>query len=380
MPGNELELKIACIWEELLGVSAIDVDSDFLSLGGRSLTVVRMLAMIEEKLEKHVSLQTFIQNPTIAGIADSITDTATTGPAWKSLIPLQPLGNKPPLIFLYANGRHVLFLRTLIDHLPKDRPFYALQPVGLDGESTPMADFRDIATHYLSELKSIQPHGPYYLLGYCLGCDVGLEMAIQLEKADEDVGLFVSVDTHPPPENRPLADRADQRARSQVQLLRSGKIGAVLIHSLRSLVHRTRHLCKKLSICVRRICRDKYIRTYGSPEQRRKWNLDRVQEAGLTALRRFRPERYSGTLTFLLAQHEMETVEGWRDFVGDIDIVNINAGHHSMFQEPEVKNLAAALTLLAEDADRRAASKVTTQDHNEEYQRLLQSPTIHTQG
>ena len=43
--------------------------------------------------------------------------------------------------------------------------------------------------HYINEMRSIQPEGPYYLGGFCLGSYVALEMVHQLEADGQEVGL-----------------------------------------------------------------------------------------------------------------------------------------------------------------------------------------------
>ena len=55
----------------------------------------------------------------------------------------------------------------------------------------PPDPFEKIATHYLSEMRSIEPKGPYYLGGYCFGGTVAFEMAQQLRREGQEVALLV---------------------------------------------------------------------------------------------------------------------------------------------------------------------------------------------
>jgi thioesterase domain-containing protein len=52
-----------------------------------------------------------------------------------------------------------------------------------------------MATLYVSEIKKVQPRGPYYLGGYCMGGTVALEMAQQLVRRGEKVALLALLDT-----------------------------------------------------------------------------------------------------------------------------------------------------------------------------------------
>ena len=49
-----------------------------------------------------------------------------------------------------------------------------------------------MAAHYLDELRLVQPHGPYYLAGYCFGSIVAFEMAQRLLSDGEDVNLLAA--------------------------------------------------------------------------------------------------------------------------------------------------------------------------------------------
>jgi thioesterase domain-containing protein len=51
-----------------------------------------------------------------------------------------------------------------------------------------------IARLYLDEISRVQPHGPYYLGGYCIGALVAFEMAHQLRTAGETVACLVGIE------------------------------------------------------------------------------------------------------------------------------------------------------------------------------------------
>jgi thioesterase domain-containing protein len=47
-----------------------------------------------------------------------------------------------------------------------------------------------MSAHYLAELRSVQPHGPYQLAGYCFGTIVAFDMAQTLVREGEEVSLL----------------------------------------------------------------------------------------------------------------------------------------------------------------------------------------------
>ena len=64
--------------------------------------------------------------------------------------------------------------------------------------SNPFGDFssiKEMAEHYINEIKKIQPKGPYFLVGHSLGGSIAFEMAIQLQKSGDKVGSIALLDT-----------------------------------------------------------------------------------------------------------------------------------------------------------------------------------------
>jgi thioesterase domain-containing protein len=100
------------------------------------------------------------------------------------------------LFLAHAAEGNVLLYRSLAAHLGKDQRVYGLQSAGLDGNSPVDARFEHVASNYIDEIRQIQPHGPYMLGGYCLGGTIALEMAQQLIKAGETVGLVALIEDY----------------------------------------------------------------------------------------------------------------------------------------------------------------------------------------
>jgi myxalamid-type nonribosomal peptide synthetase MxaA len=71
-PRDELESALHTIWCTLLKRERISVDDDYFDLGGQSLLASVMLYQIEEQLAAAVDMETLLERPTIAGIAQAI--------------------------------------------------------------------------------------------------------------------------------------------------------------------------------------------------------------------------------------------------------------------------------------------------------------------
>lgn len=69
LPRSAVERAVAGIWGELLGVAEIGVEDDFFELGGNSLSTVRIVLRIRETFRIRLSLKSFFESPTVAGVA-----------------------------------------------------------------------------------------------------------------------------------------------------------------------------------------------------------------------------------------------------------------------------------------------------------------------
>lgn len=194
-PRTPVEKALAEIWCKVLGVDQICVHDSFLSLGGHSLLAVRLIAGVNRAFGTDLPVVTLFQAPTISELARVLERDEEAGPqTWSSLILMRPTGSRPPLFFLPGNmGNALTDLDALTHYLGPDQPFYALQ----DHEHNPVK-IETLATHYLQELRSVQPHGPYLLGGICSGGAVAYEMARQLLDQGERISLLALVEPSSP--------------------------------------------------------------------------------------------------------------------------------------------------------------------------------------
>jgi hypothetical protein len=71
-PRNEVEVMIATVWQELLGIEAIGVDDDFFAIGGDSLLGIRVVSRLRDIFPVELSPATLFESPTVARLADVI--------------------------------------------------------------------------------------------------------------------------------------------------------------------------------------------------------------------------------------------------------------------------------------------------------------------
>ncbi|HEV7589959.1 MAG TPA: beta-ketoacyl synthase N-terminal-like domain-containing protein [Longimicrobium sp.] len=68
-PENELEERIADVWQSLLGVDRVGVHDDFFALGGHSLLATQIIARLKDMFELELPLKVIFEAPTIAKLA-----------------------------------------------------------------------------------------------------------------------------------------------------------------------------------------------------------------------------------------------------------------------------------------------------------------------
>src|ERR1051325_9433823 len=108
--------------------------------------------------------------------ATAQTERARTWPSWSSLVPIQAGGSRPPFFWIHGENSTVFLPRFL----GPDQPIYGVFHQSRDGTRARYTTVEAIAAHYLSEIRTAQPEGPYYLGGFCIGGTIALEIASSL--------------------------------------------------------------------------------------------------------------------------------------------------------------------------------------------------------
>ena len=192
---DSLDLQLINLWERVLNVRPIGLRDNFFDLGGNSLVAVRLFSEMRKLFGRSFPLSVLFQAPTVEKLADIIRKDGWS-PRWTSLVPIQSGGGKPPFFCVHGGGGNVLLFQQLAERFAPDYPFYGLQAQGLDGSKSYLKSIEEMATYYLKEIRDLQPNGPYFLGGFCMGGQVALEMAQVLRKGGEQVALLTLIDTY----------------------------------------------------------------------------------------------------------------------------------------------------------------------------------------
>ena len=374
-PSTDCERTLAGFWSELLGLEKIGIHDNFFDLGGHSLIAVRLFRMIKKAFAVEFPVSVLFQAPTVAQCAALIEKTSTkpveATPASSNAAapqPSQPLHlvrmdndkrrGRTPFFICAGMFGNILNLRHLAVRIGVDRPVYGLQARGIYGSEAPRETFEEMARDYLSELRTVQPNGPYLLGGFSGGGLVAYEMAQQLRTEGEETAIVVLLDTPYPAD--PTLSIVD-RAMMKLQDFDRERV-AFFANWLR-----------------RRIAweRRKQRTDPASTRSAEEFHNEEVEAAFRRALARYegkpcgdqrvlllRPRlrvayRVSGDRLLNDERSLLRADNGWTPYVSALSILEVPGDHDSMVLEPNVRVMASHLreALTAADQRRNVQSK-----------------------
>jgi thioesterase domain-containing protein/acyl carrier protein len=355
-PSDRTERKLAELWENTFKIKPIGIHDNFFDLGGTSLIAVNLFAKIEQAFKVRLSLVVLFQCPTIAQLADLLKQLDRANgknqvPTWSTLVPIRAKGVHRPLFCVSGIHGNVLLYADLAKHLGSDQPFYGLQSRGLDGIQSPHTTIEAMANDYIEAIRTIQPHGPYFLGGFSLGSYVVWEMAQQLHQQGEKVALLALFDGRTRSVNK---DRLPFRKRIFLHYQKLREMGFSYIYQKVPswkdwLIGRYFYWTKRI---VRRFCArwqlplPLYFRQSAIEES--------LEKAGAEAMKKYVIQVYPDKAVLFRADTQdsdqgvgfvpSDWDLGWGCLTaGGLDIETISGDHISMFREPHVQILAQKL-------------------------------------
>ena len=201
-PRDEIEIKLAGLYSDLLGVPRISIEDSFFDLGGHSLLAVQLVAGIKRLFEVDILVAELIQHATVASLASRLRRGGATKPS--ILITLRDQRDIQPLWLFHPIGGNVFCYLELCQQLTKERPVLAIQSPGLIEDDGAEVTIEAMAERYIKQLREKQPHGPYLLGGWCFGGIIAFEVARRLRDAGEEISGITLIDTRAPiPANVP---------------------------------------------------------------------------------------------------------------------------------------------------------------------------------
>ena len=201
-PQTPAEVRLAHIWEEVLGVERIGIMDNFFALGGHSLQAARLVARIRSEMNADLPLRSLFEHPTVAGLAREL-ETSFPGakPLPPELVAVQPSGGRPPLLLVHGADGTVAGYMDVARNLHPDQPVYGFQHPGLADAGEPLS-IEELAARYVRAAQQVVGDHPFLLAGWSAGGFLAYEMARQVSAEGGDVGLLALIDTEVPSAKR----------------------------------------------------------------------------------------------------------------------------------------------------------------------------------
>lgn len=307
------------IWQRVLGRSSIRPTDNFFDLGGTPSSASMLFAEIGEAFGRDFPAVMICVALTLERLAALLEDPAP--PPVPPLVLLRS-GYGAPVFIAHGLGGTVLGLSDLVGKMETRNPIYGMQARGIDGIDEPLTSIEAMAQYHLDAIKQLQPHGPYFLIGYSLGGLVTLEMAQRLSADGEKVALLALVDAYP-----------HKRYLSVAQYLRR---------------------------LVRRATRDAWSLIASPPKASNGREFDvvarvtqRMREADCLALRGYHPRFFRGTIRFVKAEISSDFPEKpaavWSHLAEKFEVETVPGDHVGMIAT-HFKELAAVLSRYLAEA------------------------------
>jgi thioesterase domain-containing protein len=339
-----------------------------------------LVSEIEKTFNKHFSLASFFQFPTIAEIAQSMNEplvdfpksefttkldlkdyqkllTGVIGrpglrPSKTSLmVCLNPNENKKPFFFC-GNGIDEAY--PLNKYLKKKQSFYFLESgftLFLKERQVTEKNIKNLASHHVNDILTIQPEGEYFLAGFSFGSLVAYEIAKKLEKKGKKVAFLGILDMYgndPRLKHFLVVNNLYVRTKTLTTLIITRNFSEIVVKLQKIVNSFILKLKTKSKILINLIIQG---------ESHQNNSIDSIAESMYilgNISGQYKIDEYQGKITLFLAEGRINSNPvqkiifllfyryGWsRESVSQV--YKVSGSHHSMIQEPHVKLLAEKL-------------------------------------
>ncbi len=321
------------IWERALQRTSIRETDNFFDLGGTPSSATQVFAEIAEKFGREFPAVTICAAPTIESLAGLLEQPAP--PRIPPLLLLKAGSANPPVFITHGLGGDVLGLAELVGKIETRHPIYGMQVRGIDGIDEPLASIEERAQFYLDAIEQVQPHGPYFLIGYSLGGLVTLEMALRLSARGERIALLTLLDTYP-----------DKKYLSLVQstLLSMQQNKRRVQNRIARALSRKRSQHSESSQKIQRYLQSASLARVA----------ERMKDADWAASRGYRPRFYSGKVKFVRAEistyFPSNPTAVWAHLIEQFELMTTPGDHVGMLTT-RCRDLGALLSRYLVEAD-----------------------------
>ena len=326
-----------CAWlSELLRLPSVKPTDDYFAIGGESLTAAQFMRRIAAEYGVNLRLSTLTKERTARALATLLVSASPSDAPWSPLVPFRTTGSQPPLFLIAGLGGNVVNFE-FISRLLTDRPVYGVETHGIDQKGEVLTSMEDMARLYLTEMRKVQPAGPYHLAGYSFGGVLAFEMAHQLEAADEQISFLGLIDSSEWHYTRRVLNQLSRFKR--LNFLYGNTIRQILCGPNRVETLRTR---LRIAVEHRRLARTQ------SNDGSALASVASVEQRNYHAISRYFPKSYGGSIHLFRTADQTplrgtDPTLGWKQLCASVIVEDIPGEHETLTSQAFARSLASKL-------------------------------------
>ena len=355
-PRTLTEERLAQIWAEILNLdrernlpyeerTPVDIHTNFFEMGGHSLALTRLVSQVQKNFWVELPVHSLFQDSTIASLAQRIEtyqnnkvhslnseESHTKESSWSFIVPMQTSGKKAP-VFLFPGGdgsdAELVNLAKLVYHLGTERPIYGVRSQTLSDQQKFYDSTEAMAADYLKEICTLQPKGPYLLVGECLGGVIAFEIAQQLSAQNKPARHLILLDTQVPTEE----SRQSIRTKRKLSVRGLDHLNKVLKLKPAQLLPYLTDKAKKTTAFL--------YPSFSDPVARKHY----AHVKHIETLYRYRPRDYEGLVTLIISEEvsQRNAIAGWQTILKKRPEIRQVTGDHTSYLGKYVKETAHVL-------------------------------------
>ena len=186
------EIRLAEIWETMLGAVQVLPDDDFFALGGKSLTAVRVCNAIKIQFGIEVAPSTLVECPTIRQLAKKIVEGESKV---SEVLRFNQVDSQDILICCHYGVGYASYFRHLA------REFGNCGVVGVQSKGMSNGDaatsFEELAEYLSQTLDPLVSGKKIHIAGYCMSAKFSLALANELKDRGHQVSNVMVIDSGP---------------------------------------------------------------------------------------------------------------------------------------------------------------------------------------
>jgi amino acid adenylation domain-containing protein len=327
LPG--LETTLSEIFARVLGVDEVNADDDFFALGGHSLLAMQLAAELETEFKIALSVGDVIVNSSVERLARTLFDEKADEErkaGFGEALHLRS-GVGAPLFCIHPASGFSWQFSVLTRYLEGDCAVIGLQSPRPSGVIAVCRSMEEVCKRHLETIRTIQPRGPYRLLGYSLGGVVAQAIAARLVEDGDAVEFLGLLDTYPPEiqdwSRPPTEDEEREIERERALFMNASK------DALDSALAKEK------------------AEMFG--------DIMRNYEDSVRLLSTARTARYPGAATLFVARRTlpqgMDVQETWRPYVGQLSVVELDCAHTDIVSPRSLQALGPILNGLLQNRE-----------------------------